>query len=250
MKINRQTNISQAGPAKKPEPKKEDVLLQGTEDQAVITGEQQSDIPDIPQKKKCLLRRGVEGTAGLVGGVVGSTLLAPAGFLEGMGEGNTEYKYSVDGDITTGPLTFTAIAGGAATGAVIGGYMTGWSLIGGAIGAGIGALVGGGARGLMEISDADEKFTAAVDKAVDKAVEDNPRGGSGAKKIANTVRNASEGATTGTIAGVKAGFDVGKSAGKGIASGMISIGTGLASGIGRTIAAPFKGGKKEPETAE
>jgi len=253
MKINTGTSISQVKTGVKQEVKKDDAaLLQGTQDQAVISGEEQAGAPEIPQKHKCLIRRGVEGFAGVVGGVAGSTLLAPAGFLEGMAEGNSSYKLSDGARPSTGPLTFTALAGGAATGAVVAGYLTGWSLVGGAIGAGVGLLAGGITRGLMDISDADGKFTSAVDVAVDKAVADNPAGGSGAKKIANTLRNAGEGATAGTIAGVKAGYDVGNSVGSGVASAVISLGTGLASGVGRIITAPFKGGKEEgqPEKAE
>lgn len=250
MKINTQgTNVQAKTSVKKQETSKdENMLLQGTNDQAVITGEpKQEEMPLV--KHKSFLRKGVEKTAGFAGGLVGSVLLAPAGTLEGMAEGTTSYKFSESGHASTGPLTTTALVGGALTGAAVAGFLTGWgSIVSGAIGAGVGLLTGGLALGLMDMADGDKKFTAAVDVAVDKAVADNPQGGSGAKKIANVLRNAGEGGTAGTIAGVKAGFDIGQSVGEGVASGVISLGTGIASGLGRIVTAPFRGKKETEET--
>lgn len=239
--INRQQTMA----GKKTEgAKQEDTLLQNTQDQAVISsGEQPAEI--LPQKEKCLVRRGIEKGAGFVGGLVGATLMAPAGALEGMVEGNESYKVSDGARVSTGPFTFTAIGGSMIAGALIGGATMGWNIMGGAVGAGAGLAFGTLARVLMGMADVPKDFTKAVDLAVDKSISDNPQGGSGAKKIANAMRNASEGTTMGLVAGGQAGYHIGERTAAGVTSGVISVGTGLATGLGRIITEPFKGHKEE-----
>jgi len=238
--VNRQQAIT----AKKTEgAKQEDTLLQNTQDQAVISsGEQPEEV--LPQKEKCLIRRGIEKGAGFVGGLVGATLMAPAGALEGMVEGNESCKVADGASVSTGPLTFTTIGGSMIAGALIGGATMGWNIMGGAVGAGAGLAFGTLARVIMGMADVPKDFTRAVDLAVDKSVADNPRGGTGAKKIANTVRNASEGAGMGLVAGGQAGFNIGERTAAGVTSGVLSVGTGLATGLGRIIVEPFKGHKE------
>jgi len=238
--INRQQTIA----GKKTEgAKQEDTLLQNTQDQAVISsGEQPAEV--LPHKEKCLIRRGIEKSAGFVGGLVGATLMSPAGALEGMVEGNESHKVSEGSSPSTGPFTFTVIGGSMAAGALIAGATMGWNIMGGAVGAGAGLAFGTLARVLMGMADVPENFTKAVDLAVDKSVSDNPQGGSGAKKIANAVRNASEGTAMGFVAGTKAGYNIGERTAAGVTSGVLSVGTGIATGIGRIIAEPFKGHKE------
>ncbi|MEQ8167881.1 MAG: hypothetical protein ABRQ38_03215 [Candidatus Eremiobacterota bacterium] len=238
--INRQQAIT----AKKTEgSKQEDTLLQNTHDQAVISsGEQPVEV--LPQKDKCLIRRGIEKGAGFVGGLVGATLMAPAGALEGMVEGNESYKVADGAGVSTGPFTFTTIGGSMIAGALIGGATMGWNIMGGAVGAGAGLAFGTLARVIMGMADVPENFTESVDLAVDKSISDNPQGGTGAKKIANAVRNASEGTTMGLVAGTKAGYNIGERTAVGVTSGVLSVGTGIATGIGRIITEPFKGHKE------
>lgn len=237
--IGNSTVNTQIMNVKKQEVKEESSGIQNPVDQAVISGQTHEE-PQVIHREKSFLRKGIEQTAGFFGGIAGSVLMAPAGTLEGMAEANSSYKFSESNRATTGPVTFTTLAGSALAGVAVVALTGGMSLVAGAIGAGVGLAIGGLARILMGAADVPEKFTAAVDTAVDKAVADNPKGGSAAKKIANTIRDSSEGAAMGTVAGIKAGYDIGERAAEGITSGIISVGTGLASGVGHAIKNVFK----------
>lgn len=172
-----------------------------------------------------LIRRGVEGVAGLVGGSLGAVYHMPIGTLKGVSEGLTDYK----NEKGMGWYNVMTLGQGIAIGAAVGALYAG--PLGAAIGAGAGLLVSGIGRFAAGRAGADEKWVDAVEKAVDKAVEDNKDG----TKVKLMVQNATEGAIIGTGVGFKEGWNLGREAGKGAVGGFLDVGEGIAEGLKEVI---------------
>ncbi|MHB2018764.1 MAG: hypothetical protein ACYCW6_17585 [Candidatus Xenobia bacterium] len=168
-----------------------------------------------------VVRRAIEGTAGLVGGVAGSILHAPAGALDGLAEGLTSPR-GEPGTALYHLATFASFVGaGAGLGAVIGGPAG--AIIGGAIG-----LVSEGLNALIESrAEVPSKFVGAVQAKVDPAIAGNTSG----SKIKIAVQNATQGVILGTGEGFRGGWSIGWDSGSAVAGVGIDLVSGLLQGI-------------------
>jgi hypothetical protein len=171
------------------------------------------------------IRRFIEGTAGLIGGVGGVLTHLPHGTVEGIAEGVASTKYSQYEYSKTGWYTTVTIgqwtAAGAAAGLVSGGP------IGAAIGAGVGLVASLMIRAVEGAAGIPKTFVAEVDKKVDKALEDNQ----GGTRIKRLIQDATEGAIVGTGAGVKEAWKAGVDVGSGTAAAILDVAGGLKDGV-------------------
>ncbi|HXE73956.1 MAG TPA: hypothetical protein VNO81_14950 [Candidatus Nitrosotenuis sp.] len=172
-----------------------------------------------------LIRRGIEGLAGLAVGAGSAAFHAPLGVVKGISEGLASQKNQ--GGTGWYNLGFFAesVGLGAALGACSGG------LAGAAIGAGVGLVGGAVLRYAADRAGADEKWVDAVEKAVDRAVADNTDG----TRMKIMVQNATEGAIVGFGTGVREGWNIGREAGKGLVGGVLDVAEGIYEGIKEVI---------------
>jgi len=182
--------------------------------------------PTVPAPQRttddyCIIRKGVEGAAGFLGGLTSiafNTLpSAVAGGIEGV---DPDSANDIGEHECVLLVAQTTLAAGFA-GAKLGGIM------GGVIGA-VSGLVGGIAYATMQDKGgAADAIGQAIKEKVDLAISDNEPTGSRTKDIS---KNFSEGLVTGTIAGAGSSFGLGRQEGAGVAAGLIE-GTRGAAGV-------------------
>lgn len=195
------------------------------------------DTVDIKSSEPSLLRKGIEGLGGVVGGIKNAATSAlPATIEGGVVAAN---GHDADGIVYgIGKVVQGGVAGGILA-VVLGGG--GWAIAGASLG---GVVLAGIHTALMAGEKSIDKMGKHIEKrALDSVSDFKPTG----DKIHDVSSNFVTGLPSGTRAGIEAGWQIGNEEGKGTVSGLLEG----AKGVGSVIAGSYeKLGEKPEEVKE